>query len=139
LLRPALLSEQAKAEGDAAGVSAELAAERDSLAAELQQSQQALDSMQVRSKCSSFADAARIATSRRSQCARCDGHVTGRVTESDPGVGGVQEQLWAYEDADTQREALEARLAASEAECQQLRADLAAAQHSALEVHRFSL
>ncbi len=54
-------------------------------------------------------------------------------------MGGVQEQLWAYEDADTQREALEARLASSEAECQQLRADLAAAQHSALEVHRLSL
>lgn len=47
---------------------------------------------------------------------------------------GVQEQLWAYEDADTLREALEARLAASEAQCQQLRADLTAAQHSAVEV-----
>jgi hypothetical protein len=42
-----LMCAQAKAEGDAVGASAELAAERDSLAAELQQSQQALDSMQV--------------------------------------------------------------------------------------------
>ena len=61
------------------------------------------------------------------------------MTESDPGVGGVQEQLWAYEDADTQREALAARLAASDAKCQQLRVDLEAAQNSALEVHRLSL
>ena len=45
----------------------------------------------------------------------------------------MQEQLWAYEDADTLREALEARLAASEAQCQQLHADLTA-QHSAVEV-----
>lgn len=54
-------------------------------------------------------------------------------------MNGVQEQLWAAEDADTQREALEARLAASEAECQQLHADLAAAQHSVYGVRSLSL
>lgn len=68
----ALVGEQAKAEGDAAGASAELAAERDSLAAELQQSQQALDSMQVHSKCSSLCrrfSHCNLATSQRLQCA----------------------------------------------------------------------
>ena len=75
------MCQQAKAESDAAGASAELADERDSLAAELQQSQQALDSMQVCSGCSMLC---RVLLGWL-QCVPCDGHVTGRVTKSDPG------------------------------------------------------
>jgi hypothetical protein len=117
--------EQAEAASGAASASAELIAERDRLADELQQSQQALDSMQVRRSC---CGAVLALLSRHDGMCQWTCHRSGTDPAEESSFTLCQEQLWAYEDADTQREAVEARLAASEAECQQLRADLDAAR-----------